>query len=171
MNEEEQVSHRRGKWSQEGVPHKGWTCTDIEDLGEPLQICEMCESQEIRYVHHMKNAAYSGVLSVGCICAGHLEGDIENAKKRDDLMKSRSRKRTNWLSRKWKISTKGNEYLKSDGFIITVFNKRGYWSAHVKSEDGRFERFSSKKYDSQNAAKLASFNFVSKLLIESEGMK
>jgi hypothetical protein len=171
MNEEDQVSHRRGKWSQEGVPHKGWTCIDIEDLGEPGMICEMCESQVIRYVHLMEHTGYSGVLRVGCVCAGHMEGDLGNAKVRDDFMKSRARKRSHWLSRKWKLSVKGNEYLKADGFIITVFMKVGSWSAHVKSEDGRFERFSTKRYSSQETAKLATFNFVSKLLAEQEGIK
>jgi hypothetical protein len=33
--EEEVVAAKRGKWSAAGVPHKGWVCVDIEDLGEP----------------------------------------------------------------------------------------------------------------------------------------
>ena len=41
-----------GKWSQAGVPHKGWIWVDIEDLGEPSATCEMCETQEIRYVQY-----------------------------------------------------------------------------------------------------------------------
>jgi hypothetical protein len=52
--EEELVVQKRGKWSQPGVPHKGWVCVDIEDLGEPSLTCEMCESQNIRYVHYME---------------------------------------------------------------------------------------------------------------------
>ena len=28
-----------GKWRQQGVPHRGWTCIDIEDLGEPAHTC------------------------------------------------------------------------------------------------------------------------------------
>jgi hypothetical protein len=47
-----------GKWAQPGVPHKGWRCVDIEDLGEPSATCEMCEAQEIRYVHHMEHPSY-----------------------------------------------------------------------------------------------------------------
>jgi hypothetical protein len=34
-SEEQLVAHRRGKWSMPSVPHKGWHCVDIEDLGEP----------------------------------------------------------------------------------------------------------------------------------------
>ena len=28
-----------GKWSQQGVPQKGWTCIGFEDLGEPAAEC------------------------------------------------------------------------------------------------------------------------------------
>jgi hypothetical protein len=34
-----------GKWALPGVPHKGWTCASIDDLGEPSHVCEMCEVQ------------------------------------------------------------------------------------------------------------------------------
>lgn len=47
-----------GKWSMPGVPHKGWTCIDIEDLGAPDAVCEMCERQDIRYVHAMEHPDY-----------------------------------------------------------------------------------------------------------------
>lgn len=43
-----------GKWSQQGVPKKGWTCIGFEDLGEPSTQCEMCENQDIRYVHRIR---------------------------------------------------------------------------------------------------------------------
>ena len=43
-----------GKWSQIGVPHRGWTCVSVDDLGAPDAVCEMCETQAIRYVHHME---------------------------------------------------------------------------------------------------------------------
>lgn len=73
-HEESLVAAGRGKWSQPGLPHRGWHCVDIEDLGEPQVECEMCESQTIRFVHHMEHPDYSQVLEVGCICAGHMEG-------------------------------------------------------------------------------------------------
>jgi hypothetical protein len=37
-----------GKWAQPGVPHRGWTCINVEDLGEPLHTCEMCEVMVVR---------------------------------------------------------------------------------------------------------------------------
>ena len=68
----------RGKWSQTGVPHRGWACVGIEDLEEPAQFCEMCESVEIRYVHLMEHPDYPETLGVGCICAEHMEEDYVN---------------------------------------------------------------------------------------------
>jgi hypothetical protein len=58
-----------GKWTQAGVPHKGWTCVDIEDLGSPDHVCEMCEVQPVRYVHSMEHPNHE-TLRVGCVCAG-----------------------------------------------------------------------------------------------------
>lgn len=59
----------RGKWSDPGVPHNGWTCVDFEDLGELSGLCGMCENQEIRYVHYMQHPQYSGLVGAGCDCA------------------------------------------------------------------------------------------------------
>ena len=53
----ETATRASGKWAQPGVPHKGWTRVDIEDLGEPSEVCAMREIQEIRYVHHMQPPA------------------------------------------------------------------------------------------------------------------
>ncbi|MBO1518817.1 hypothetical protein J3U76_04035, partial [Oceanisphaera sp. DM8] len=84
--EERLVAARRGKWSRSGVPHRGWHCVDIEDLGSPQVECGMCESQSIRYVHHMEHPAYPEVLEVGCVCAGHMEEDVAAARTREASM-------------------------------------------------------------------------------------
>jgi hypothetical protein len=38
MNDDADDSHIKGtgKWREPGVPHKGWACSHIEDLGEPV---------------------------------------------------------------------------------------------------------------------------------------
>jgi hypothetical protein len=59
-----------GKWSQQGVPQKGRICISFEDLGEPATQCEMCENQDIRYVHQMQHPDYPHILECGCVCAG-----------------------------------------------------------------------------------------------------
>jgi hypothetical protein len=138
-NEDDFYNNKRGKWSEKGVPHKGWTCINIEDLEEPSLTCEMCESQEIRYVHYMKHPEYKELLKVGCICAGHMEEDVLNAKNREDFMKSRSSKRKRWLSRIWQTSNNGNEYIKTDGYIIVIKQNSTFWSALIMGDGTSFK--------------------------------
>ena len=166
MKEEKYFINKFGKWSQPSVPHKGWKCIDIQDLGEPLEICEMCEKNEIRYVHYMKHQDYPDILAVGCVCAGNMEENTIIAKKRDDFMKSRSNKKKKWLDKKWKLSKKGNLYIESDGFIIILKNNGSYWSANIKNEFKNINIWSKRKYSTKNEVKLAAFDHITKLLFE-----
>ena len=72
-----------GKWSQGGVPHKGWSCIDIDDVGDDFVTCQMCETQPVRYVHTMEHPDYPDTLDVGCVCAGNMEQDYEAARERE----------------------------------------------------------------------------------------
>jgi hypothetical protein len=90
-----------GKWSDAGVPHKGWKCVGFEDLEEPSDICQMCESQTIRYVHVMKHEDYAHSLRVGCECAAKMEQDREAAYTREKGHKSSAQRRGRWANRKW----------------------------------------------------------------------
>ena len=135
--EEEHFRKKLGKWSKIGVPHKGWMCEDVEDLGEPSDICEMCEFQIIRYVHVMSHSKYSTTLRVGRICAGHMEGDICAAKSRESKIKNESARRANWLKLKgWKTSKRGNPYINKDGFNVVVYRMNArFWRGNVKLRD------------------------------------
>jgi hypothetical protein len=165
MEEEKYVKNKFGKWSKSGVPHKGWECIDIEDLGEPSEICEMCEKNEIRYVHYMKHSDYPDILAVGCVCAGNMEENLLVARKRDDFMKSRSNKRKKWINhRSWKISRKGNIWIKSEGYIIVMVDHNSYWNASIKSENDEVNEWLPRRFDSISAAKLAAFDYLTKLL-------
>jgi hypothetical protein len=106
-SEESMIRLRRGKWSQPGVPHHGWICVGMEDLGEPTGECEMCESQAIRYVHQMKHPEYPDELGVGCVCAEHMETDKGASRSREKDLKNVAEKRKRWLTRKWRLSEKG----------------------------------------------------------------
>jgi len=165
LNQEERlVAAGRGKWSKSGVPHRGWQCVDIEDLGEPGLECEMCESQIIRYVHHMEHPNYQKVLQVGCICAGHMEGDLVAAQTREASMRSRTSKRKRWLSRKWRISAKGNPWIRADGYRVTVYPRGDGWAATISSEDDSFVQHSRRNYSTIDRAKLAAFDQITRLL-------
>jgi len=160
----ELVTLKRGKWSHPGVPHKGWTCVEIEDLGSPSETCQMCESQDIRYVHYMSHPKYHEVLAVGCICAGHMEGDLVSARERDSQMHSRAGKRKRWLDRVWKVSRKGNDYIKTDGYIVTAYRKHNGWGATIAAQNDSFVKHIRQLYKTQDQAKLAAFDEITKLL-------
>ena len=94
-------------WKRDDVPKTGWVCTGVTDLGEPVGVCEMCGHQIIRYVHHMYHPNF-GSLGVGCICAGKMEGNIEQAKKREQDFKSKESRKENFKNRQWKTSKNSN---------------------------------------------------------------
>jgi hypothetical protein len=148
-----------GKWSHPGVPKKGWTCVGVEDLGAPEVICEMCEFQEIRYVHTMTHPAYGGELGVGCICAEKMEDDYLRPRLREKALRSAAGRKKRSLSRKWQISTPGNAYINTDGFNITIYSNRdGSWGGRIEERDtGRFVN-ARKRYSSEEAAKFAAFD-------------
>lgn len=106
-------------WKREDVPHSGWSCVGVEDLGEPSGVCEMCGYQIIRYVHQMEHPGYRS-LAVGCVCAGKMEGDVAQAKRREAEFKNRQSRRVSFFKRQWKQSRKGNEYLKVDGHVVVL---------------------------------------------------
>lgn len=166
MQEDDFIKLRRGKWSQLDVPHKGWFCVDLEDTDDASTTCEMCESQEIRYVHHMKHDQYPSILKVGCVCAGNMEENLTEAMNRDNFLKSRSNKRKKWLDRNWRVSQKGNDTIKSGGFLITIFESNGMMNYSIKTGFEEEPIFSKKQYMNSNTAKLAAFDRITLLLIE-----
>lgn len=108
-------------WKDPRAPHSGWTCAGVEDLGAPSGICQMCGYQIIRYAHLMEHPNYHS-LSVGCVCAGRMEGDVAEAKRREAAFKNRQTRRINFCKRQWKYSRKGNEYLKVDNHVVVLYH-------------------------------------------------
>lgn len=123
-------------WKREDVPHSGWHCVGVEDLGAPVGICQMCGYQIIRYAHQMEHPEY-GPLSVGCVCAGRMEGDVETAKRREAEFKNKQSRRLRFFQRKWKQSQKGNEYLKIDGHVIVLYHHSKNTQANHGARDGK----------------------------------
>jgi hypothetical protein len=160
------TSRPRGKWSDAGVPHKGWTCVDFEDLEDLSGICGMCESQEIRYVHYMQHARFDGLIGAGCECAARMSEDYEGAQSRERFAKNRAKRRATWLTRNWKTSIKGNSYLKADGFVIVIFQKGSQWSAVIEDKVSEKKRFSQRSFNTEDEAKLAAFDGMTKLKAE-----
>ena len=145
-------------WKREDVPHQGWHCTGVEDLGAPIGICEMCGYQIIRYAHHMEHSRF-GTLVCGCICAGKMEGNIDEAKRREADLKNKQARKENFLKRKWKSSKKGNDYLKVDGHVVVIFALMNgkVWKYSIDNE------FSKEAYKTREEATLAVFVRLSEL--------
>ena len=125
------MSHNftNGKWSDPEVPKRDWYCTGGYDRGrDNLELCDMCESASVRYVHVMRHDAYHDLLEVGCICAGNMTQDEEGAKRREADVRNRSKRRENWpFLRKWRLSRNGNPTLRMLGHFITVFRRGPSW--------------------------------------------
>ncbi len=131
-------------WKRENVPHSGWRCTGITDLGAPVGVCEMCGYQIIRYVHHMEHDEYPLSIGAGCICAGKMEGNVEAAKLREKEFRNRQSRLETFKLRKWKLSKNGNNYIKIKGHLIVLYHRNGYWKYAIDNEYCR-ERYNTRE--------------------------
>ena len=146
----------RGKWSQPGVPQKGWQCIDIDDLEEIAATCEMCETQEIRFVHNMEHPNYPHVLGVGCVCAEHMEGDYVAAKQREKRAISIAGRRARWMKGPVERIPQGNPFINRNGFNVVLYPYAGGWAYKVEDGDsGQLSRGSG--YGTLDEVKLAAF--------------
>lgn len=142
------------RWDEEGVPQRGWECVNVYDLkesGQDYATCEMCGKEEIRYVHVMRHPGHPD-LEVGCVCAGHMEQDYQAALTRERAVRNRSARRKNWLSRRWRLSAKGNPYLNVSGRNVGVFPAQSGWRWRVGHS------FGAGTYPTPDQAKLALFD-------------
>lgn len=87
-----------------------------------------------------------------------MEQDYAAARNRERVLKNASRRRRNWLSRKWKVSRNGNPYLDTDGFNIAVFPKGRVWSTRIVEKATEKTYFARRQYETEDKAKLAAFD-------------
>jgi hypothetical protein len=84
-------------------------------------------------------------------------------------MKKRASKRLRWInSNRWRISQKGNDWIKSDGYIIVMMEQYGFWKGLIKNDDIGFMKWSKRQYKLKKEAKLAAFDYLTKILSEKE---
>ena len=119
-------------WDVKDVPHKGWTCIGVEDLGDGLEAmdaesrrdyyetCQMCRQEGIRYVHIMQHPNFPDQLRVGYQCAEKMEEDYINPKKRETSLKNKCNRRGNFLKQEWMRRENGNFTMKYKGQYITI---------------------------------------------------
>ncbi len=157
-----------GLWKEPGVPHKGWQFVHMEDVGDDLRVCEMCQSVSIRYVHYMEHGDYPQELGVGCICAGHMEDDYAEATKRETAFSNRVKRRERWLTRKWRESWAGNFFLNIGNCNVVVSQRGERWSYLLQERGSSQPRRidGSQTYPTMDEAKLAAFDHIQELRIE-----
>lgn len=146
-----------GLRDQPGIPHKNWVCIDVEDLDSATGVCEMCGREQIRFVHCMEHPEYHQCLGVGCVCAEKMSDDYTNPRLLEQKLKNKTSRKSRWLTRKWRISRKGNPFLNVDGKNITVFQykngcKKGEWGYMIDNS------FGPKAYNTESEAKIAAYD-------------
>ena len=119
----------------------------------------MCEARMVRFVHVMENDRYEHELRVGCVCAGHMEEDVEGPA----IVKLASRLR----GRGGVAGSRGDggppprwdAFLNTThGVNVVVYRRGGIWRARVEHRDSGLARSSRRPYATANAAKLAAFD-------------
>jgi hypothetical protein len=156
---------QRGKWSRSDVPHSDWVWAGVEDLGEPSQICEMCEFQHIRYVHRMRHSDYAFELRVGADCAGFMSGDHDAAESRDREMRYRATRLRAFMTRGWTSLGDGRSLRALQSVEVTVGpHPQLGWQATVRDVKARRDRTSKRRYSSEQDVKLAAFGVVEEML-------
>ena len=153
------------KWNEPGVPHKGWQCIGVIDLGEDAtstedieyEQCEMCDNERIRYVHIMGHPDYSETLHVGCVCAEKMSGDYDTPRKRETALRNKASRRTNFNKKEWSFNSSKNSYSKKyKGQYITILqSKYGNWGIFFANQ--KIWDYGGKKILSFEQAKKISF--------------
>lgn len=101
-------------------------------------------------------------LGVGCVCAEHMEQDYVVPRLREKRLRSKAQRRKTWQRREWSISAKGNSYLNTEGFNLTVFaasdRKGRYWALRVTHRSTGASQLGRRRYASEDAAKRAALD-------------
>jgi hypothetical protein len=84
---------------------------------------------------------------------------IWKARDREANFKNSRSRRRRWLSRSWRKSVAGNDFVyTNDGFNVVVYRRGGTWGARVEHRASGYTRSAKRPYPSQDAAKLAAFD-------------
>ena len=145
-------SDRINLWNDPDIPKKGWICVDVIDLGYPSGQCGMCGKEEIRYVHIMQHEN-DLTIGAGCICAGKMEGNVELAKERENMLKNKINRFRTFFNIELKTSSKGNLWTKYKDTLITFVRDKNNANGWKFVEGGEFSTL----FDSLENAKIAAF--------------
>ena len=158
-----------GKWLNPNVPKRNWFYVEVTDLGEESIKCEMCEEGNIRYQHTMGHSTHEK-LNVGCICAGHMSGNIAMANRLDNTLRRRAAKRDRFPDlQNWKVAKSGNDYIafsrRGKSYWAVIFKYKsganmGKFSSMIEEKSADRREFTNIISDTKREAQLAAFDYL-----------
>ena len=139
------------------MPHKGWTCLKVEDLGSAIGECQACGKERIRYLYTIEHPRFPRKLIVGCVCDENLTADYSSPRQKQRRLIRRAARRARWLTRLWRHTRSGNPYIHAQGILVAVFKftqppVHGLWGYWVDGTLGE------QAFNTCDEAKLAAFD-------------
>lgn len=149
-------------WNISGVPHKGWSLIDVIDVREggqgeddtDYETCMMCGKEKIRFVHILEHNEVKEEFRVGCICSEKMTSDYINPKRLENDLRNKAARRTNWITKEWKFSKNGNQYLNKDEHHFLIYRDK-----KTRKYKGAIDKtWGKRSFDTLQEAKAALFN-------------
>lgn len=116
----------------------------------------MYGNEKIRHVHIVEHSEVENEFRVGCVCAENMTNDYYNPVKKRELRNDRSSRLKNLHNRKWKLSYKGNSYLKIENHLLVIFKDKFTQQFKVIIDNTT----GSKLFENLEKAKLATFKGI-----------
>lgn len=115
-------------------PQDGWWLRRWEDLGADPAFWIRCDNKcghRLRYVHFLNHHDWPGCIKVGCCCAAKLSSDYDPTEYERRMISLAKREQLFVTSPRWRVSKKGNPWLKAGKRIVTIFSKGPWWFACI----------------------------------------
>lgn len=118
------------------APLSGWKCIRIADVREDdrdaqLSVCELCGCAKVRFEHYMMHPQFPQPISVGCVCAGIMEGNILKARERERIAKNRSARRRRFAAKAWFSVRRGVYTRQYNHRNIRIIEMNGLYTVEI----------------------------------------
>jgi hypothetical protein len=123
-------------WNKQDIPHKGWMLIDCIDTKVADNICDMCDKENIRYVHKMYHPEEPEYLNVGCICAGHMTSPYV-AEEAERKTRNKTMHKKKWMTDGWNIKPIDNNTNNNNTYQYKSIRKspcKGPWGVYELSD-------------------------------------
>jgi hypothetical protein len=85
-----------------------------------------------------------------------MTDDYINPKRREQDLRNRASRRTNWVNKGWRMSQNGNYFMNFEGQHILIYIDKKTFKFKVKID----KRFGGKLFDNFHQARMAAFDGV-----------